>query len=125
RDRVAQYWQRLVELDGEELQADAEVPPAIQGIESTQDARGPRRPFVGDLVARRLTPPSLDLRPPGDQDDRVPPDKGFLFVALAGDEVRLARRQAAWDRIRTCSNPMPQVGMIIEGQPVPERRGGP
>ena len=120
-DRAADFWSRLEALDGEQLQTGAEVPPAIQGVDTDVGLKGPRRPFVGDVTARRASPPSLSLRPPPDQDDRVPPDEGFIFVSLGGDEVRIARRTAAWERIRSCTNPLPQLGMMIEGQPVPER----
>ena len=67
---------------------------------------------------RRLT-----LRPPPDQEDREPPSRGFIFLGLGGDEVRINRRRDAWERIRGCENPMPQLGMMLEGQLVPERRG--
>jgi hypothetical protein len=124
RDRITEYWRRFEWLDGEQIQAGDEVPAAIQGVDSPQEKKGSRKPFVGDLVGRWWSPPSLDLRPPVEHDDRTPPEKGFLFVALAGDEIRIERRKAAWERIRSCTNPMPQLGMIIEGQTVPERRGG-
>jgi hypothetical protein len=123
-DNIAAYAQRLDGLDGEQLQAGIEVPTVIQSSDSDEQWKGPRKPFVGAVVGRQHMPPSLDLRPPGDQEDRIPPKRGFLFGALGGDEIRIARRQAAWDRIRTCTNPMPQLGLIIEGQPVPERRSG-
>ena len=35
----------------------------------------------------------------------------------------MGRRREAWERIRSCANPMPQLGLMIEGRPVPERRG--
>jgi hypothetical protein len=123
-NRIAEYWQRLNALEGEQIQADSKVPAAIQGVDSGQEMKLLPKSFVGDVVGRRGTPPGLDLRPLVDQDDRTPPEKGFLFVALAGDEIRIARRQNAWERIRSCTNPLPQLGMIIEGQPVPERYGG-
>ena len=69
------------------------------------------------------SPPSLTLRAPPEQDDRTPPDQGYLFVALAGDETRIQRREQAWARIRNCDNPMPQIGLMLEGRPVPERQG--
>lgn len=120
-DRAGEFWSRLDALDGEHLQTGPEVPPAIQGVDTDGGLKGPRRPFVGEVTGRRASPPSLSLRPPPDQDDRVPPAEGFIFVSLGGDEVRIARRTAAWERIRSCTNPLPQLGMMIEGQPVPER----
>ena len=122
-ERVDDISRRLDALDGEQLQAGNEVPAAIQGRDDQGPLNGPRRPFTGEVVAWRDSPPSLCLRLPPDQDDREPPDKGFLFVSLGGDAVRIKRRTDAWERIRGCANPMPQLGMMIEGQPVPERRG--
>ena len=116
--------ERLDALDGESFEAGEEVPPAIQRTDSEGPSRDRRRrPFTGELAGRPASPPSLDLRPPPDRDDREPPGKGFLFVSLGGDEVRIKRRTDAWERIRSCANPMPQLGMMIEGQPVPERHG--
>ena len=122
--RADAFWQRLDALDDEQLQAGQEVPSVIQGADDDgTPARGPRKPFLGELVGRRESPPSVSLRPSPEHEDRTPPDKGFLFVSLGGDEVRIQRRTDAWERIRACANPMPQLGMMIEGQPVPERHG--
>ena len=116
--------ERLDALDGESLEAGEVVPPAIQHVDSEGPSQDPRRrPFTGELAGRPASPPGLDLRPPPDQEDREPPDAGFLFVGLGGDEVRIRRRTDAWERIRSCTNPMPQLGMMIEGQPVPAPHG--
>lgn len=115
--------ERLDTLDGGSLEAGEEVPPAIQGEDSAGSSRTRRRPFTGELAGRETSPPSLDLRPPPDQDDRKPPDRGYLFMNLGGDEVRIQRRTDAWQRIQNRDNPIPQLDLIIEGQPVPERRG--
>lgn len=82
-----------------------------------------RKPFTGELVKREVNPPSLSLRPPPEQDDREPPGSGFVFVGLGGDEVRIRRRTDAWQQIRDCVNPMPVLGVMIEGQSVRERHG--
>jgi hypothetical protein len=117
---------RFGELDEyRDLQADVELPQELLG----GDAKGTRnaqrgsetRPFIGQLVGRRPEPPSVDLRPAIEHEEREPPKAGFVFVALAGDRTRLRRREQAWDRIRSCANPMPQLGMLIEDQPIPER----
>ena len=122
-EKVDDFRRRLDAIDGEPLQAGSDVPAVIQGVDSDESPAGPRRPFTGERVATRASPPSLTLRPPPEQDDRKPPDQGYLFLGLGGDEVRMGRRRAAWERIRSCVNPMPQLGLMIEGQPVPERRG--
>ena len=119
----ADFRRRLDSLDGVQLQAGEEVPAGIQGVDDDGALTEGRRPFTGTLVAKRDRPPSLILRPPQDQDDREPPADGYLFVSLGGDEVRIKRRAEAWVRIRSCTNPMPQLGMMIEGRPIPERSG--
>ena len=123
-EKAADFQGRLDSLDSDLLQADEEVPAAIQGAGDADASTGPRPlPFTGDLVASQNRPPSLTLSPPTDQDDREPPGNGYLFVSLGGNEVRIKRRTDAWQRIRSCSNPMPQLGMLIEGKRVPERHG--
>ena len=122
-EKAADLQRRLDAIDGELLQAGEEVPAAIQGVDSDVSTAAPRRPFTGERVASRASPPNLTLRPPLEHDDRKPPDRGYLFLALGGDEVRMGRRRKAWERIRSCANPMPQLGLMIEGHPVPERRG--
>lgn len=121
-EKAADLRRRLDAIDGETLEAGDEVPTAIQGTDSEGPPVGPRRPFTGEQAAARASPPSLTLRPPPEQDDRKPPEQGYLFFALGGDEIRMGRRREAWERIRSCANPMPQLGLMIEGRPVPERR---
>ena len=121
-EKAADLRRRLDAIDGESLQAGDDVPAAIQGVDSDWPPARPRRPFTGEWVATSASPPSLTLRPPPEQDDRRPPDQGYIFLGLDGDEVRMGRRREAWERIRSCANPMPRLGLMIEGQPVPERR---
>ena len=53
---------------------------------------------------------------------REPPEEGYLFVALGGDEKRIERRKEAWEKVRNTANPMSQLGLILENRPVRERR---
>lgn len=111
---------RLDALD-EQLEAAIEVPSAIQGDDAAELV-GPRvRPFVGQLSSRSQRPLCFDIRPPADQEDREPPQEGYIFVALGGDEVRIKRRSQAWEKVIKMENPMPQLGMILENRRVPER----
>ena len=124
-EKVADLWRRLDALDGEQFQAGDEVPLAIQGVDPEGKSEEYHQSFTGELVKRQGSPPSLSLRPPPEQDDREPPSKGFIFVGLGGDEVRIRRRTNAWQQIRNCVNPMPLLGVMIEGQSVPERHSRP
>lgn len=109
----------LEALEDDLLEADVEIPPAIQEDgELIETPRRGRKPFVGSIKGR-WTASRLELRVPPQQEDRRPPEEGgYLFVSLMGDEVRLQRRQRAWQAIRSLANPMPQLGLMIEKQPV-------
>ena len=102
----------------EQLEAGAEVPSAIQSGDPAELASV--RPFVGELTSRTPNPPHLCVRPLVEA--REPPEQGYLFIAVGGDEVRIKRREEAWEKVLNTANPMPQLGLILENQPVPERR---
>ena len=91
------------------------------GDESSGNSRG--RIFAGEYVdydRQRLT---IDIRPPlSDEDQSPPPDKGVLFMSLGGDRTRLERRRKAQTLVASAACPMPQLGLLIEGKAVPERR---
>lgn len=131
---LADLAQKLDDLEEADLEVGTEVPIAIQGADAQVEApsappvagqsKGERKkPFRGEYVGRHRDPPTMDIRPPQDREFDDIPKKGFLFMSLAGDEKRLERRQNAWNLVRSCTNPMPQLGLLIEGKPVPERRG--
>ena len=116
---LGDLWRRLDALD-EQLEAGAEVPSAIQSGAPAELAGARARPFVGGLTSRTPNPPRLCVRPLVEA--REPPERGYLFVAVGGDEVRIKRRREAWEKVRNTTNPMPQLGLILEGRPVPGRR---
>lgn len=120
KSHLADLWQRLDALDGQQIEAGAEVSGVIEGADDTALAKGDRKPFIGELAKRIQDPPQLFIRP--HQEDREPPKEGYLFVALGGDEVRVERRKEAWQKVRSTQNPMPQLGLLLEGQPVPKAR---
>ena len=70
---------------------------------------------------RRLT---IDIRRPTwtEEGQRPPPEKGVLFMSLGGDRTRLERRRRAQALIASAQCPMPQLGFLLEGRAVPERR---
>jgi superfamily I DNA/RNA helicase len=82
-----------------------------------------RRTTVGhivkiDLRRRQLT---IEHENPDLILDSIPL-KGYLFPSLGGDSRRLRRRDDAESRIRAGANPMPQLGLLLEGQPVTHGR---
>jgi hypothetical protein len=120
---MADLLRRLDDLEEDTLEAGAEVPPAIQGMEEPTDRKNRKRPFVGAVVERpAASSPWIALRPDLQREDRDPPEKGFLFVPLGGTEVRIQRRTESWEKIRNCANPMPAVGHLIEGLPIRTRQ---
>src|SRR5690606_33836995 len=76
-------WSRFDDLDDrQDLQADDQLPPELREGAATESKarRGDPPPFVGQLVGRRMQPPSVDLRPDLMHEDRRPPKAGFVFV---------------------------------------------
>ena len=108
---------------GVELEAGEAIPAVLQGAsEDSQRRDSSKKPFLGVPRMRRDgRRVQIDLRAARAREDRVPPKTGWLFASLGGDETRIARRRRAWESIRACTNPMPQIGLTIEGAPVPVR----
>lgn len=113
-----------------DLEAAQNPPPELQ--QATDDAAtttddGPARSqrsriFVGAFSGAELHRRAIDLQPPLDSDDREPPETGVLFMSVSGDRKRLERREHAQSLIASAECPMPQLGLLLEGRAVPERR---
>ncbi len=128
-DRLAQCIRSLEESESVDLEAAAHPPAELTEateldaeVEDSGEGRG--RIFAGECVGhdrRRLT---IDIRLPAwnDEDRNPPPEKGVLFMSLGGDRTRLERRKKAQALIASAECPMPQLGLLIEGKVVPERR---
>ncbi|HHH28826.1 MAG TPA: hypothetical protein ENK57_10850, partial [Polyangiaceae bacterium] len=128
-ERLEDCIRSLEESESVDLEAAAAPPPELTepidlDSESEGSPNGRGRIFAGECVGydrRRLT---LDLRLPAwnDEDRNPPPDAGVLFMSLGGDRTRLERRRKAQALIASAECPMPQLGLLIEGKVVPERR---
>lgn len=113
-----------------DLEAAENPPPELQ--QTTDDssttaddgsARSHRsRIFVGAFSGAEPQRRTIDLQPPIDIDDREPPESGVLFISVSGDRKRLERREQAQSLIASAECPMPQLGLLLEGTAVPERR---
>lgn len=120
---------RLLEDDESvDLEA-AERPPAeLTGGNGTTgedtQKRSQTRIFAGECIGFDRRRATLDLRLPLAREDTDirPPVKGVLFISLSGDRKRLERREKAQSLIASAECPMPQLGLLIEGKAVPERR---
>jgi hypothetical protein len=109
------------------LEAAASPPNELQGQSSSDvdDAPGgePRpRVFVGNFAGGDVRRRFIDLQPSIDSYDREPDERGVLFLSVSGDRKRLERREQAQTLIAAAECPMPQLGLLLEGSVVPERR---
>lgn len=125
---LEQHFRLLEEGESVDIET-AETPPA-ELVEAGDDdnvthkVNRRRRSFTGECVGFDRIHGTVDIRPMQgrSEDDVQPPDKGVLFMSLSGDRTRLARREEAQARIASAECPMPQLGLLIEGKVVPERR---
>ena len=116
--------------DNESVNLEAAERPPIELIEGSSNEENNtdriqgNRVFAGECVGFDRNRGTVDLRQPmgRNEDDIPPPDMGVLFVSLTGDRKRLERREKAQALIASAECPMPQLGLLIEGKVVPERR---
>lgn len=112
---------------GQAIEAALHAPDMLKPGAAWDDARAPDRQSPRSLFAGEVRDPRRDRRltlSPKDPDQAPPPEKGVLFLSLMGDQARIERRKRAFDAIAQASCPMPQLGLLIEGRPVPSRRSG-
>jgi len=126
-DHLEKKTRSLEENESISLEAAAHVPAALieaDDSELNNELKKTHRIFSGDFVAHDRRHNTLNIRPPsGFEDDSYPPpEKGCIFLSLGGDQVRLERRKKAQTAIASAECPMPQLGLIIEGKDVPQRR---
>ena len=116
---------RLDEAQETDLEAGRRLPDELRNepeIANQTDPLGSvfgERTFAGQCMRVDINRGTVDLRPI--ELDRVdqPPESGVIYVALRGDRTRLARRRAAHQRLQQFTGPMPQLGLILEGQTLP------
>lgn len=120
----------LRNADDVDLEAAQDPPPELQqatddAATTTDDSPGRSqrsRIFVGSPSGAESQRRTIDLQPPIDSDDLEPPETGVLFLSVSGDRKRLERREHAQSLIASADCPMPQLGLLLEGSAVPERR---
>lgn len=113
-----------------DLEAALHPPPELQ--RATEDTSGPaeeasapsrrERIFIGTFIGGDVGRRFIEIQPPIENDDREPPPEGVLFLSVSGDRKRLDRREDAQSLIASAECPMPQLGLLLEGRAVPERR---
>jgi hypothetical protein len=112
--------------DGQAIEAAVEAPDVLAPGAGWDVVRTGERKLAGVLFAGEIKDARRDRRltlTPKDP-DQPPPAEGVLFLSLAGDRARMGRRKRAFDEIAEASCPMPQLGLLIEGRPVPSREAG-
>ena len=122
---LSQRLSRLGEWDRFELEA-GEDPLALD------EEAAPSTPRRGGAGARHLSASIIradtdkhiiDLASPDDEEDQPkPPESGYLYLSLAGDKTRQRRRELAEEALRTGNCPLPQLGLLMEGEPAPAVR---
>ncbi len=126
---VEEKLRQLQELEEVDLEAKVahfseprkEVSPEQGELAQPQQRKRRERIFAGTFVGLQSHQRVLDIRPRFEEGVK-PPEKGVLSIDKSGDEKRLERREEAQRLIASAQNPMPQLGLLIEGESVPERR---
>lgn len=116
----------LGEAERFELEAGA-APPSFDGDRAPTGAPRKSSPKSPNLTATILRvderKQTIDLAPPDEGDEQpTPPKSGYLYLAIGGDKARLERRRRAEEALRTGNCPLPQLGLLMEGQPAPAAR---
>ncbi|MFH1882318.1 MAG: AAA domain-containing protein [Planctomycetota bacterium] len=127
--RLEECIRALDEGETKELEAAASPPAELtniaEGESGLEEKTGRRRRiFAGECLGYDLRRHTIDLRLPeeSDGDSTPPPTSGVLFMSLGGNRTRLDRRMKAQASIASAECPMPQLGLLLEGKVVPERR---
>ncbi len=124
-DHVEVSMDRFIEADDLQLEAATRLPVELEApdeSERTAQQKTQVRTFAGSFVHADRSRRTIEVLAPNDLEDTQPPEKGVLFPSLTGDRKRLERRELAQARIASATCAMPQLGLLIEGQTVPERR---
>lgn len=107
------------------LQAATRPPEVLAGdrFEEVEDFRKKQRFFSGEFIRTTQNNSLIELRNTDSSREKIdPPEKGCLFIDLAGERTKSERREKAQRKILSAQCPMPQLGLLMEGKPVPSRR---
>lgn len=100
------------------IEACAEPPAWMLDADQTKGIDS-GRPVVGERPV--LQGGWLYLSYDPNREHEAPPQSGLLCLSIHGQRKAHERRQQALERIRSSANPMPQLRLLLEGQPVPTR----
>lgn len=124
KEDCLRFQSNLTASDYEDLEASSEIPPELldKAVDEGDDSNVRYRSAVGKVERFRPDVLEILLRPIDEDNDVLPPEKGYLFAAMHGDRTRLRRREQAVQRIKSADARLPQLGLILEGHPAQIRR---
>lgn len=105
----------LLDDSGIFLEAVTESESPAQDGSSVRRRDRNHRPFLSAF--RRVTYDGNAVEVDNPEDGSTPPASGILRLSMRGDEVRLRRRRAAEERLRSGNLPLPHLGLLLEGKP--------
>lgn len=102
------------------LEANVKPPEFDQENQNFSVNKPENKSFLGEIVT--INADQLEIKPTNMEEEITPPPQGYIFISLLGDRIRLKRRTQAHSTIRNATNPMPQLGLILENKAVSLRR---
>lgn len=115
---------RIQETSDLLLEASENAPRILTNLDIEWEHDNDKNVFMGKFNSFNQAKNYVDLFSVYEEREIDPPIKGYLHLSLLGDRIRLNRRERAGAKIASAECPMPQLGMIIEGIDVPQRRAG-
>ena len=119
-DQEKEWLQKVSQAEQSGLEASIKLPTYLTG--QKDPAGKDKRSFIGQVKLVQPNEWSLWLKNPEGRGDVPPPDQGYLFLSLLGDEIRIKRQERAAERIRSGTGAMPQVSLLLEEKPVQVRQ---
>ncbi|WP_431912765.1 DEAD/DEAH box helicase [Micromonospora carbonacea] len=119
-DAGQQFLARLGE--DADLAASEQAPDGLRDHTLKLEDRTPQDEFSGEVTQFNAAACTIALRVRQGREVSPPPPAGDLYLNLAGDRTRINRQRKARKLIEELRTPMPQLGPILEGQPVPAHR---
>ena len=116
-DGGQEFLRRLGE-EHTELEASGRAPGGLREGRLDLEDRSDEPAFAGTVVYVAEAANTISLRVPEGRDLSPPPSPGDIYLSLAGDRVRIRRQRRARQLIESLRTPMPQLGLLLEGQPV-------
>ncbi len=119
-DKAKKWLKNISQTEQCSLEASVKLPGYLTGQPDFENKR--QRWFIGSVTKVQPDNGYLWLKTPEGREEVSPPEQGYLFLSLLGDEIRIKRQERAAERIRSGSGAMPQVSLLLEEKPVQVRQ---